>query len=57
MGKPNPTDRTHIETFADDRQPYRDWLRSDDQPHFDQLGDHARDHADTGGAQNPVGPE
>lgn len=57
MGKTNPTYRDRIAEFEDEWGKFRGWLRRQHQPHFDQLITHARNHADAGGAQNPVEPK
>ncbi|WP_135366648.1 hypothetical protein [Halosimplex halophilum] len=52
MGRTNPTFRdtlTALETRWDD---YRRALRRGDQPYFDQLFTHAREHADASGLLN-----
>lgn len=57
MGKTNPTYRDQIRAFEQEWSTFRDWLRRRHQPHFDQLVEHAQNHADAGGAQNPVEPK
>lgn len=57
MGKTNPTYRDRVNEFEDDWQQFRGFLRRRHQPHFDKLIEHARNHADAGGVQNPVEPK
>ncbi|WP_136590958.1 hypothetical protein [Salinigranum halophilum] len=52
MGRTNPTYRDTIRGLEDQWQPYRRALRSNDQPHFDRLFEHARAHADASGYLN-----
>lgn len=54
MGRTNATYRDTIRQTEERWQPYRRALKRRDKAHFDRLFDHARDHADAGGALNPT---
>lgn len=56
MGRTNPTYRLTLRGLQDRWQPYRKALRRADQPHFDRLFEHAREHADAAGYLNHVDP-
>ena len=59
MGRTNPTYRDAIRTIEERWTDFRRALRRRDQPHFDQLFEYAREHADAGGLlnhQNPLLP-
>lgn len=56
MGRTNPTYRRILRSLEDHWAAYRRALRHDDQPHFDRLFDHARDHADAAGYLNHDDP-
>lgn len=57
MGRTNSTYRDDITRFEQEWQSFRRMLRRRHQPHFDTLVGHARNHAQAGGAQNPVDPK
>lgn len=56
MGRTNPTYRLVLRSLEDHWAAYRRALRYDDQPHFDRLFEHARDHADAAGYLNHDDP-
>lgn len=56
MGRTNPTFRDVVRRFEERWQPYRRALRRRDQPHFDRLVEHAREHADASGYLNHEDP-
>lgn len=56
MGRTNPTYRRILRGLEDRWNPYRRALRRGDQPHFDQLFEHAREHADAAGYLNHEEP-
>jgi len=56
VGRTNPTYRDHLRLLEDDWATYRRALRRRDQPHFDRLFEHAREHADAAGLQNHPDP-
>ena len=57
MGRTNPTYRDVVRSLEDNWQQYRRALRRVDQPHFDRLFEHAREHADAAGYLNHQQPE
>ncbi|MDY6818578.1 MAG: hypothetical protein SVG88_07950 [Halobacteriales archaeon] len=57
MGRTVPTFRDRLRRFEREWQPYRRGLRRCHQPDFDRLLEHARQHADAAGQQNPRPPE
>ncbi|QLH79670.1 hypothetical protein HZS55_21275 [Halosimplex rubrum] len=59
MGRTNPTFRDTLTALERRWDDYRRALRRRDQPHFDRLFTHAREHADASGLlnhQNPMDP-
>ena len=59
MGRTNPTYRNALGAIEERWADFRRALRRRDQPHFDQLFEYAREHADASGLlnhQNPVVP-
>ena len=59
MGRTNPTYRDALRAIEDRWADFRRALRRRDQPHFDQLFEYAREHADASGLlnhQNPLVP-
>ncbi len=59
MGRTNPTYRDALRAIEERWAEFRRALRRRDQPHFDQLFEYARDHADASGLlnhQNPLLP-
>ncbi|WP_050033914.1 hypothetical protein [Halorubrum halophilum] len=59
MGRTNPTYRDALRAIEDRWAEFRRALRRRDQPHFDQLFEYAREHADASGLlnhQNPLLP-
>jgi len=59
MGRTNPTYRDALRAIEERWADFRRALRRRDQPHFDQLFEYAREHADASGLlnhQNPVVP-
>lgn len=56
MGRSNPTFRRLLEQFRTDWQAYRRALKQDEQDYFDTLCEHAHEHADAAGYQNPHRP-
>ena len=59
MGRTNPTYRDALRAIEERWADFRLALRRRDQPHFDQLFEYAREHADASGLlnhQNPVVP-
>jgi len=60
MGRTNPTYRDALRAIEDRWADFRRALRRRDQPHFDQLFEYAREHADASGLlnhQNPIVPD
>ncbi|WP_324665808.1 hypothetical protein [Haloarcula sediminis] len=59
MGRTNPTYRDALRAIEERWADFRQALRRRDQPHFDQLFEYAREHADASGLlnhQNPLVP-
>jgi hypothetical protein len=59
MGRTNPTYRDALRAIEEHWADFRRALRRRDQPHFDQLFEYAREHADASGLlnhQNPLVP-
>lgn len=59
MGRTNPTYRDALRVIEERWTDFRRALRRRDQPHFDQLFEYAREHADASGLlnhQNPLLP-
>ncbi|KOX91296.1 hypothetical protein AMS69_19420 [Haloarcula rubripromontorii] len=59
MGRTNPTYRDALQAIEDRWGDFRRALRRRDQPHFEQLFEYAREHADASGLlnhQNPIVP-
>ncbi|WP_336339425.1 hypothetical protein [Haloarcula brevis] len=59
MGRTNPTYRDALRAIEERWADFRRALRRRDQPHFDQLFEYAREHADASGLlnhQNPLVP-
>ena len=59
MGRTNPTYRDALRAIEERWADFRRALRRRDQPHFDQLFEYAREHADASGLlnhQNPIVP-
>ncbi|WP_049931014.1 hypothetical protein [Halosimplex carlsbadense] len=59
MGRTNPTFRDTLRALEDRWSDYRRALRRGDQPYFDRLFTHAREHADASGLlnhQDPMAP-
>lgn len=59
MGRTNPTYRDALRAIEERWTDFRRALRRRDQPHFDQLFEYAREHADASGLlnhQNPIVP-
>lgn len=56
MGRTNPTFRLLLEGMKSRWNDYRRALRRQDQPHFDQLFEHADAHADAAGYLNAEDP-
>ena len=56
MGRSKPTARAYLDGLEDDWAPYRRTLRRRDQPHFDELFEHARGHADAITQLDPADP-
>ncbi|WP_255171203.1 hypothetical protein [Natrononativus amylolyticus] len=56
MGRTNPTFRDTLRALERQWADYRRGLRRRDQPHFDQLFEHARKHADASGYLNHPEP-
>lgn len=59
MGRTNPTYRDALRAIKERWADFRRALRRRDQPHFDQLFEYAREHADASGLlnhQNPLLP-
>lgn len=56
MGRTNATYRDLLRALEERWQAYRRGLRLEDQPHFDRLFTHARNHADASGLQNHEDP-
>jgi hypothetical protein len=59
MGRTNPTYRDALRAIENRWADFRRALRHRDQPHFDQLFEYAREHADASGLlnhQNPLVP-
>ncbi len=59
MGRTNPTYRDALRAIEERWAEFRRALRRRDQPHFDQLFEYAREHADASGLlnhQNPLLP-
>jgi hypothetical protein len=59
MGRTNPTYRDALRAIEERWATFRRALRRRDQPHFDQLFEYAREHADASGLlnhQNPLLP-
>jgi len=56
MGRTNPTFRDTLTALEDRWSDYRRALRRGNQPHFDQLFTHAREHADASGLLNHQDP-
>ena len=56
MGRSKPTFRNYLDRVEADWGPYRRTLRRRDQPHFDRLFEHAREHADAAGQLDPADP-
>jgi hypothetical protein len=59
MGRTNPTFRDTLTALEGRWSDYRRALRRGDQPYFDQLFTHAREHADASGLlnhQDPIDP-
>jgi hypothetical protein len=56
MGRTNPTYRDTLRRIESRWDGYQRALRRSDQPHFDHLLEHAREHADAGGYLNHEEP-
>jgi hypothetical protein len=56
MGRTNPTYRDALRAIEDRWADFRRALRHRDQPHFDQLFEYAREHADASGLLNHQNP-
>jgi len=59
MGRTNPTYRDALRAIEERWTDFRRALRRRDQPHFEQLFEYAREHADASGLlnhQNPIVP-
>lgn len=56
MGRTNATFRDLIRRTEREWGAFRRTLRRRDQPHFDRLLEHAREHADAAGSLNPTDP-
>jgi hypothetical protein len=56
MGRTNPTYRDALRAIEERWTDFRRALRRRDQPHFDQLFEYAREHADASGLLNHQNP-
>lgn len=57
MGRTNPTYRDFLQQFEDRCSPFRRALRRQYKPAFDEVFEHAENHADAAGYLNSTNPE
>ena len=57
MGRTNPTYRDSLQRFEDRCGPFRRALRREYKPAFDEVFEHAQQHADAAGYLNSTDPE
>ena len=57
MGRTNPTYRDFLGRFEDRCSPFRRALRRQYKPAFDEVFEHAQQHADAAGYLNSTDPE
>jgi hypothetical protein len=57
MGRTNPTYRDYLQRFEERCNPFRRALRRQYKPAFDEVFEHAENHADAAGYLNSTDPE
>ena len=57
MGRTNPTYRDYLQRFEERCSPFRRALRRQYKPAFDEVFEHAENHADAAGYLNSTDPE